>query len=173
MVSLICVTELYCCFFQSIPPLHCTRWRGENPPKRKMADKEFAPLSTACARALNDRIYEKRKTAALEIEKMVRNLGVAKFLSWQWHIFSDVDRHRCDADPDPISMLMPASGPIPLRILPQVLYRCWKIRIFVKNFCHIIATLQCFIFLISVKMCHNFENFLHNSEILWKLSLSN
>jgi hypothetical protein len=42
-----------------------------------MADKEFAPLSTACARALNDRIYEKRKTAALEIEKMVRNLGVS------------------------------------------------------------------------------------------------
>jgi hypothetical protein len=42
-----------------------------------MADKEFAPLSTACARALNDRIYEKRKTAALEIEKMVINLAVS------------------------------------------------------------------------------------------------
>ena len=36
-----------------------------------MADKDYAPLSTACVRALNDRLYEKRKAAALEIEKMV------------------------------------------------------------------------------------------------------
>ena len=38
-----------------------------------MADKDYAPLSTACVRALNDRLYEKRKAAALEIEKMVRD----------------------------------------------------------------------------------------------------
>lgn len=38
-----------------------------------MADKDYAPLSTACVRALNDRLYEKRKAAALEIEKMVEN----------------------------------------------------------------------------------------------------
>ena len=55
-----------------------------------MADKDYAPLSTACVRALNDRsglsksfsslfifqplrMYEKRKAAALEIEKMVKD----------------------------------------------------------------------------------------------------
>ena len=38
-----------------------------------MADKDYAPLSTACVRALNDRLYEKRKAAALEIEEMVMN----------------------------------------------------------------------------------------------------
>lgn len=36
-----------------------------------MSDKDFAPLSAACVRALNDKLYEKRKTAALEIEKFV------------------------------------------------------------------------------------------------------
>lgn len=39
----------------------------------KMADKDYAPLSTACVRALNDRMYERRKAAALEIEKMVKD----------------------------------------------------------------------------------------------------
>ena len=34
-----------------------------------MSEKDFAPLSTACVRALHDKIYDKRKTAALEIEK--------------------------------------------------------------------------------------------------------
>jgi len=38
-----------------------------------MADRDYAPLSTACVRALNDRLYEKRKAAALEIEKMVKD----------------------------------------------------------------------------------------------------
>jgi vacuole morphology and inheritance protein 14 len=32
-------------------------------------EKELAPLSSACVRALNDKMYEKRKAAALEIEK--------------------------------------------------------------------------------------------------------
>ncbi|KAL1449005.1 hypothetical protein WDU94_000249 [Cyamophila willieti] len=35
-------------------------------------DKDYAPLSTACVRALNDKMYDKRKLAALEIEKMVK-----------------------------------------------------------------------------------------------------
>lgn len=34
-----------------------------------MSDKDYAPLSAACVRALNDKLYDKRKTAALEIEK--------------------------------------------------------------------------------------------------------
>ncbi|KAG8179485.1 hypothetical protein JTE90_027197 [Oedothorax gibbosus] len=38
-----------------------------------MSDKDYAPLSTSCVRALNDKLYEKRKTAALEIEKMVKD----------------------------------------------------------------------------------------------------
>lgn len=38
-----------------------------------MMEKDFAPLSAACVRALNDKLYEKRKTAAMEIEKMVKD----------------------------------------------------------------------------------------------------
>lgn len=38
-----------------------------------MSERDHAPLSAACVRALNDKLYEKRKTAALEIEKYVLN----------------------------------------------------------------------------------------------------
>ncbi|KAK7493852.1 hypothetical protein BaRGS_00014993, partial [Batillaria attramentaria] len=38
-----------------------------------MSDKDFAPLSAACIRALNDKLYEKRKGAALEIERLVKD----------------------------------------------------------------------------------------------------
>ncbi|KAL1486483.1 hypothetical protein MTO96_031363, partial [Rhipicephalus appendiculatus] len=38
-----------------------------------LSEKDFAPLSAACVRALSDKLYEKRKTAALEIEKMVKD----------------------------------------------------------------------------------------------------
>lgn len=37
------------------------------------SDKELAPLTPAIVRALNDKLYEKRKVAALEIEKLVRD----------------------------------------------------------------------------------------------------
>ncbi|XP_013381425.1 protein VAC14 homolog isoform X4 [Lingula anatina] len=37
-----------------------------------MNEKDFAPLTAACVRALNDKLYEKRKGAALEIERQVR-----------------------------------------------------------------------------------------------------
>ncbi|XP_066142944.1 protein VAC14 homolog isoform X1 [Euwallacea fornicatus] len=40
-----------------------------------MSDKDYAPLSAACVRALNDKLYEKRKAAALEIEKMVKEFA--------------------------------------------------------------------------------------------------
>lgn len=40
-----------------------------------MSDKDYAPLSAACVRALNDKLYDKRKTAALEIEKMVKEFA--------------------------------------------------------------------------------------------------
>ncbi|KAI4503402.1 hypothetical protein M0802_001624 [Mischocyttarus mexicanus] len=33
-----------------------------------MSERDYAPLSAACVRSLNDKIYEKRKAAALEIE---------------------------------------------------------------------------------------------------------
>lgn len=36
-----------------------------------MSEKDYAPLSSACVRALNDKLYDRRKTAALEIEKYV------------------------------------------------------------------------------------------------------
>ncbi|KAL3288363.1 hypothetical protein HHI36_002811 [Cryptolaemus montrouzieri] len=40
-----------------------------------MSERDYAPLSTACVRALHDKLYDKRKTAALEIEKMVREFA--------------------------------------------------------------------------------------------------
>ncbi|XP_038070107.1 protein VAC14 homolog [Patiria miniata] len=41
-----------------------------------MADRvqDYGPMSPACARALSDKMYEKRKGAALEIERLVRDL---------------------------------------------------------------------------------------------------
>ncbi|XP_076449714.1 protein VAC14 homolog [Babylonia areolata] len=38
-----------------------------------MSDKDFAPLTAACVRALNDKLYEKRKGAALDIERLVKD----------------------------------------------------------------------------------------------------
>lgn len=35
----------------------------------KMTEKDYTPLNSACVRALNDKLYEKRKVAALEIER--------------------------------------------------------------------------------------------------------
>lgn len=40
-----------------------------------MSERDYAPLSAACVRALNDKLYEKRKTAALEVEKMVKDFA--------------------------------------------------------------------------------------------------
>ncbi|KAJ8303509.1 hypothetical protein KUTeg_019905 [Tegillarca granosa] len=37
-----------------------------------MNDKEFAPLNATCVRNLNDKLYEKRKVGALEVERMVK-----------------------------------------------------------------------------------------------------
>lgn len=37
-----------------------------------MAERDYSPLNASCVRALNDKLYEKRKVAALEIEKMVK-----------------------------------------------------------------------------------------------------
>ena len=36
-----------------------------------MAEKDFLPLTQNVVRGLNDKLYEKRKTAALEIERYV------------------------------------------------------------------------------------------------------
>eukprot|EP00058_Branchiostoma_floridae_P019480 XP_002604970.1 hypothetical protein BRAFLDRAFT_92612 [Branchiostoma floridae] len=41
------------------------------------SEKEFSPLSLSTVRALNDKLYEKRKVAALEIEKMVKEFSTA------------------------------------------------------------------------------------------------
>lgn len=35
------------------------------------SEKDYAPLSLACVRALNEKLYDKRKAAALEIEKYI------------------------------------------------------------------------------------------------------
>jgi vacuole morphology and inheritance protein 14 len=34
-----------------------------------MSERDYGPLSAACVRALNDKLYDKRKAAAVEIEK--------------------------------------------------------------------------------------------------------
>lgn len=40
-----------------------------------MSDRDYSPLSSACVRALSDKLYDKRKAAALEIEKMVKDFA--------------------------------------------------------------------------------------------------
>ncbi|KAL5021785.1 hypothetical protein ScPMuIL_000940 [Solemya velum] len=42
-----------------------------------MNDKDYAPLNNACIRALNDKLYEKRKVGALEVERVVRECVVS------------------------------------------------------------------------------------------------
>eukprot|EP00795_Rhopilema_esculentum_P001341 gene1341-15741_t len=43
--------------------------------RRRMAERDLSPLSLQIVRGLNDKLYEKRKTAALEIERMVREFS--------------------------------------------------------------------------------------------------
>ena len=43
--------------------------RGFEPATVEMGEVSYAPLSSACVRALTDKMYDKRKAAALEIEK--------------------------------------------------------------------------------------------------------
>ncbi|XP_063972003.1 protein VAC14 homolog [Diachasmimorpha longicaudata] len=40
-----------------------------------ISERDYAPLSAACVRSLNDKMYEKRKPAAVEIEKMVKEFS--------------------------------------------------------------------------------------------------
>ncbi|XP_034938910.1 protein VAC14 homolog [Chelonus insularis] len=40
-----------------------------------MSERDYAPLSAACVRSLSDKVYEKRKLAAVEIEKMVKEFA--------------------------------------------------------------------------------------------------
>ncbi|XP_050729844.1 protein VAC14 homolog isoform X2 [Eriocheir sinensis] len=42
-----------------------------------MSDRDYSPLSAACVRALSDKLYDKRKAAALEIEKMVKDFIIS------------------------------------------------------------------------------------------------
>ncbi|CAF4738203.1 unnamed protein product [Rotaria socialis] len=46
--------------------------------KINMSDRDYLPLSTTLVKTLTDKLYEKRKTAALEIEKMVREFMTAQ-----------------------------------------------------------------------------------------------
>lgn len=40
-----------------------------------LSERDYGPLSPACVRALNDKLYDKRKAAAVEIEKMVKEFA--------------------------------------------------------------------------------------------------
>lgn len=42
-----------------------------------ISERDYAPLSAACIRSLNDKLYEKRKAAAVEIEKMVKEFAAS------------------------------------------------------------------------------------------------
>ncbi|KAK8384107.1 hypothetical protein O3P69_016082 [Scylla paramamosain] len=42
-----------------------------------MSERDYSPLSSACVRALSDKVYDKRKAAALEIEKMVKDFSAS------------------------------------------------------------------------------------------------
>lgn len=46
-----------------------------------MSERDYAPLSIACVRGLCDKIYDKRKFAGVEIEKMVKDFNDAKNMS--------------------------------------------------------------------------------------------
>ncbi|KAK0089963.1 hypothetical protein PV325_004440 [Microctonus aethiopoides] len=39
------------------------------------SERDYAPLSSACVRSLTDKLYEKRRAAAMEIEKMVKEFA--------------------------------------------------------------------------------------------------
>lgn len=57
-----------------------------------MSDKDYAPLSAACVRALNDKLYDKRKTAALEIEKWVPSsklISPTKYNSYRYRMVKE------------------------------------------------------------------------------------
>lgn len=41
------------------------------------ADKQYHPLTTAIVRGLNDKLYDKRKNAALEVERLIKSLAAA------------------------------------------------------------------------------------------------
>lgn len=43
----------------------------------KMSERDYAPLSIACVRGLCDKLYDKRKFAGVEIEKMVKDFSDA------------------------------------------------------------------------------------------------
>ncbi|VDN34922.1 unnamed protein product [Cylicostephanus goldi] len=46
-----------------------------------MADNQYAPLTANIVRTLTDKLYEKRKAAALDIEKLVRDLHATNQLT--------------------------------------------------------------------------------------------
>ena len=55
-----------------------------------MTDKDYAPLSAVCVRTLSDKVYEKRKAAAFEIEKYVITILSSTYtihiLSFKFHM---------------------------------------------------------------------------------------
>lgn len=59
-----------------------------------MAERDYAPLSSACVRGLCDKFYDKRKFAGVEIEKYVGLRHYNSFLIIFPHFkLFDNDRH--------------------------------------------------------------------------------
>jgi hypothetical protein len=49
--------------------VYCRLTRGYIHKKKTMSERDYLPLSATLVKTLTDKLYEKRKTAALEIEK--------------------------------------------------------------------------------------------------------
>ena len=68
-----------------------------------MTDKDYAPLSAVCVRTLSDKVYEKRKAAAFEIEKYVitilkstDNIHINYYLSSLKHLICHINTNIAD-----------------------------------------------------------------------------
>ena len=60
-----------------------------------MTDKDYAPLTTSCIRSLNDKLYEKRKVAALEIERFAFSETFTKNQFSTLHLYCVLSHFPC------------------------------------------------------------------------------
>ncbi|XP_055892261.1 protein VAC14 homolog [Biomphalaria glabrata] len=65
-----------------------------------MTDKDHAPLTTSCARALIDKLYEKRKSAALEIERLVKDLSATSQLDQIKKLLKVLEEYAVSQNPN-------------------------------------------------------------------------
>ena len=64
-----------------------------------MAERDLSPLSLQIVRGLNDKLYEKRKTAALEIERYYLHILFFNVLFFLWFTFITLGPFDIDCHP--------------------------------------------------------------------------